>query len=67
MVMEGGAWGGNQSTPYLTDRVGDRERGVTVNGVCGPCDFSVSPSPFGFDFWTSESGLTISEKLYLDI
>ena len=26
----------------------------------GSCDFSVSPSPFGLDFGTSESGLTIS-------
>ena len=25
----------------------------------GPCDFSVSPSPFGLDFGTSDSGLTI--------
>ena len=25
----------------------------------GPCDFSVSPSPFGPDFGTSDSGLTI--------
>ena len=33
----------------------------------GPCDFSVSPSPFGLDFGTldfgtSDSGLTISLK-----
>ncbi len=33
-------------------------------GVGGPCDFSVSPSPFGLDFGTldfvtSDSGLTI--------
>ena len=27
--------------------------------VGGPCDFSVSPSPFGLDFGTSDSGLTI--------
>ena len=32
-------------------------------GVGGPCDFSVSPSPFGLDFGTldfgtSDSGLT---------
>ena len=33
-------------------------------GGGGPCDYSVSPSPFGFDFGTldfgtSDSGLTI--------
>ena len=27
--------------------------------VGGPYDFSVSPSPFGLDFGTSDSGLTI--------
>ena len=26
----------------------------------GPCDFSVSPSPVGLDFGTSDLGLTIS-------
>ena len=36
-------------------------------GVGGPCDFSVSPSPFGLDFGTldfgtSDSGLT---KIYI--
>ena len=30
-----------------------------VGGGGGPCDSSVSPSPFGLDFWTSELGLTI--------
>ena len=35
-----------------------------VGGGGGPCDFSVSPSPFGLDFGTldfgtSDSGLTI--------
>ena len=25
----------------------------------GPCDYCVSPSPFGLDFGTSDSGLTI--------
>ena len=25
----------------------------------GPCDFSVSPSPFGLDFGTLDLGLTI--------
>ena len=35
--------------------------------VGGPCDFSVSQSPFGLDFATldfgaSDSGLTIDEK-----
>ena len=28
-------------------------------GGGGPCDFSVRPSPFGIDFGTSDSGLTI--------
>ena len=27
--------------------------------VGGPCDFCVTPSPFGLDFGTSDSGLTI--------
>ena len=38
--------------------------------VGGPCDFSVSPSPFGLDFGTSDSGLTInvlSGKKYLPL
>ena len=26
-------------------------------GVGGPCDFSVSPSPFGLDFGTLDFGL----------
>ena len=33
--------------------------------MVGPCDFSVSPSPFGLgplDFGTSDSGLTIIYK-----
>ena len=32
----------------------EREWGLEVNGggVGGPCDFSVSQSPFGLDFWT---------------
>ena len=29
-------------------------------GVGGPCDFGVSPSPFGLDFGTLDLGLTIS-------
>ena len=38
-------------------------------GGGGPCDFSVSPSPFGLDFGTldfgtSDSGLTISYKIF---
>ena len=28
-------------------------------GGGGPCNFSVSPSPLGLDFGTSDSGLTI--------
>ena len=34
-----------------------------VGGVGGPCDYSVSPSPFGLDFGTLDSGLTISLKV----
>ena len=30
--------------------------------VVGPCDFSVSPSPFGLDFGTLDFGLTIGLK-----
>ena len=38
-----------------------------AGGVGGPCDFSVSPSPFGLDlgtldFGTSDSGLTIEKR-----
>ena len=38
-----------------------------VGGVGGPCDFSVSPSPFGLDFGTldfgtSDLGLTIESS-----
>ena len=29
----------------------------------GPCDFSVSPSPFGLDFGTLDLGLTIIWKV----
>ena len=41
--------------------------GCWGGGGGGPCDFSVSPSPFGLDFGTldfgtSDSGLTISLK-----
>ena len=37
-------------------------------GVGGPCDFSVSPSPFGLDFGTldfgtSDLGLTIKKSI----
>ena len=30
-----------------------------MGGVRGPCDSSVSPSPFGLDFVTLDLGLTI--------
>ena len=30
----------------------------------GPCDFSVSPSPFGLDFGTLDLGLTILDCLF---
>ena len=47
-----------QSTPSCLKVMG------WVGGVGDPCDFSVSPSPFGLDFGTlnfgtSDSGLTI--------
>ena len=32
-----------------------------MGGVGGPCDFSVSPSPFGLDFGTLDLGLTIKK------
>ena len=34
--------------------------------VCGrgPCDFSVSPSPFGLDFGTLDFGLGLDNILY---
>ena len=38
-----------QSTPSCLKVVGG---GVGWGGVGGPCDFSVSPSPFGLDFGT---------------
>ena len=28
----------------------------------GPCDFSVSPSPFGLDFWTWDFGLGLDNS-----
>ena len=34
--------------------------------MCGaPCDFSVSPSPFGLDFGTLDLGLTIKRNIPL--
>ena len=41
-----------------------------VGGGGGPCDYCVSPSPFDLDFatldfGTSDSGLTIGEKFYV--
>ena len=43
-----------QSTPSCLKVMG------WVGGVGCPCDFSVSPSPFGLDFGTSDLGLTIN-------
>ena len=40
-----------QSTPSCL-----KVRGGWVGSVGGPCDFSVSPSPFGLDFGTSDFG-----------
>ena len=42
-----------QSTPSCLKVIGGG------GGVGGPCDFSVSPSPFGLDFGTLDLGLTI--------
>ena len=33
--------------------------GVVVVGGGGPCDFSVSPSPFGLDFGTLDFGTLV--------
>ena len=46
-----------QSTPSCLKVMGGGVDGV--GGVCGPCDSSVSPSPFGLDFVTLDLGLTI--------
>ena len=32
-------------------------------GVGGPCDFSVSPSPFGLDIGTLDFGLGLDNKM----
>ena len=50
-----------QSTPYCLKVIG-----WWGGGGGGPCDFSVSPSPFGLDFGTSDSGLTIKSLNYVD-
>ena len=36
--------------------------GIVVGGG-GPCDYSVSPSPFGLDFGTLDFGLGLDNKL----
>ena len=35
---------------------------VGWGGGGGPCDFSVSPSPFGLDFGTLDFGLGLDNK-----
>ena len=58
----------------------EREWGLEVNGggVGGPCDFSVSPRPFGLDFGTLDSdfglgldnchkGTTDKNSLFLNV
>ena len=40
--------------------------GVVVGWGGGPCYYCVSPSPFGLDFRTSDSGLTIFEQIISD-
>ena len=50
-----------QSTPSCLKVMGGWVGGV--GGVGGPCDFSVSPSPFGLDFGTLDLGLTIPSPL----
>ena len=54
-----------QSTPSCLKVIG------WWGGGGGPCDFSVSPSPFGLDFGTldfgtSDSGLTIISPLHFN-
>ena len=55
-----------QSTPSCL-KVGGGNEQVAMWWVGGPCDYCVSPSPFGLDFGTldfgtSDLGLTISTK-----
>ena len=38
-------------------------RVVGWGGVGGPCDFSVSPSPFGLDFGTLDFGLRLDNNI----
>ena len=45
----------NQSTPICLKVMGW--------GGGGPCDFSVSPSPFGLDFGTLDFGLGLDKSL----
>ena len=44
-----------QSTPSCLKVMG--------GGVGGPCDFSVSPSPFGLDIGTLDFGLGLDNKM----
>ena len=37
--------------------------GWWAGGLGGPCDFSVSPSPFGLDFGTLDFELGLDNKL----
>ena len=38
-----------------------------MDGVGGPCDFSVSPSPFGLDFGTLDFGLGLDNNSLLEM
>ena len=49
----------HQSTPSCIKVRG----GSGGGGVGGPCDFSVSPSPFGLDFGTLDFGLGLDNSV----
>ena len=49
-----------QSTPSCLKVIGG------WGGVGGPCDYSVSPSPFGLDFGTLDETITTSNNNFKD-
>ena len=51
-------------TVKLQVQLYQNEQAVTIRG--GPCDYCVNPSPFGLDFGTSDSGLTIRSTMDMD-
>ena len=61
---------GGHSEPLLLFALSDQStpsclkvRGGGGGGVGGPCDYSVSPSPFSLDFGTSVSSFTIMREV----